>query len=83
MTGKAEIRDPRKSKAKRISNNSNINFNQGRGTSYKNGLSAETFKAVKTILSKKINGMSVPAEAAADIARVFDLMKADRERNES
>jgi hypothetical protein len=49
----------------------------------KNGLSAETFKAVKTILSKKINGMSVPAEAAADIARVFDLMKADRERNES
>jgi hypothetical protein len=42
MTGKAEIRDPRKSKAKRISNNSNINFNQGRGTSYKNGLSAES-----------------------------------------
>ena len=42
MTGKAEIRDPRKSKAKRISNNSNINFNQGRGTSYKNGLSVES-----------------------------------------
>ena len=42
MTGKATIRDPKKSKAKRISNNSNINFNQGRGTSYKNGLSAES-----------------------------------------
>ena len=29
--------------------------------------------------SKKINGMSVPAEATADIGRLFDLMKKDRE----
>jgi hypothetical protein len=39
MTGKANIRDTKKRKAKQISNNSNINFNQGRGTSYKNGVS--------------------------------------------
>ena len=39
MTGKANIRDAKKRKAKQISNNSNINFNQGRGTSYKNGVS--------------------------------------------
>ena len=45
----------------------------------KNGLSAETFKVVKTILSKKINGLSVPAEAAGDIGRLFELMKRDRE----
>jgi hypothetical protein len=44
-----------------------------------NGLSPETFKVIKTILSKKINGMSVPAEATADIGRLFDLMKKDRE----
>jgi len=44
----------------------------------KNGLSQETFKVVKTILSKKINGISVPAEATADIGRLFDLMKKDR-----
>jgi hypothetical protein len=43
------------------------------------GLSPETFKVVKAILSKKINGMSVPAEATADIGRLFDLMKKDRE----
>ena len=43
------------------------------------GLSPETFKVIKTILSKKINGMSVPAEATADIGRLFDLMKKDRE----
>ena len=43
------------------------------------GLSPEAFKVIKTILSKKINGMSVPAEATADIGRLFDLMKKDRE----
>ncbi len=44
-----------------------------------NGLSPETFKVIKAILSKKINGVSVPAEALADIGRLFDLMKKDRE----
>jgi len=43
------------------------------------GLSPEAFKVIKTILSKKINGMSVPAEATADIGRLFDIMKKDRE----
>ena len=44
-----------------------------------NGLSPATFKVVKTILSKKINGLIVPAEVAGDIGRLFKLMKEDRE----
>jgi hypothetical protein len=39
MTGKANIRDPRKRKIREASRNSNINFTQSRGTQYGNGIS--------------------------------------------
>ena len=42
MTGKANIRDPRKRKAKELSRNSNINFNQGRGSNYTNSAARYT-----------------------------------------
>jgi hypothetical protein len=43
-----------------------------------NGLSEQTFKVIKNILSKKINGLAVPSETQGDISRLFDLMKEDR-----